>query len=607
MARAPRTPRRVLASVAATVLALALPVPALAATDPSPTPAVDDAAVASPDPTPAATDAPAPTPITTATPAPTPTPTPTPKSTPTPSTKPSAKPSSSPAPAPTAEPEASTAPADGGPSEPAPSDDAATSAPATPDTSAPSASAAPADPMVAYDPATPASSSVRAPAALDPVTFDDVSDDLEDAAYSPFAADVAWMGRAGIDAGVRAKDGTLAFRPDAVATRAELAGFLYRFAGSPGSLVPAASPFRDVTRDGTAQWREIEWLAARGVDVGREAGEARRFDPDAAVTRADLARWLYRFAGEPAVDPAADVYVDVPRSSDLHDAVTWLARQVAPLGWDTAGGREFRPDATLTRGAVAAVLHLARDAKVRPRDWDAPVRLVDAATVTVDAAGGLHLRRGPSTDAVAVAGSDDGATLDTTGAYTSNGWAQVRVDGALLWASMEYLAVPSSSRGQLPAPTDPVAVLTTGSAAGVTHAALASSYENGHIPRDVLCPIPWQPAALLVCHAVADLESLDAAFRDRWGMHIPVGGGYRDYAGQLASRARYGWMAAVPGTSNHGWGEAIDLAGESLPGGYDGEAYRWLIAALPEHGWTLPTWARPDGTKPEPWHLEHVG
>jgi LAS superfamily LD-carboxypeptidase LdcB len=61
-------------------------------------------------------------------------------------------------------------------------------------------------------------------------------------------------------------------------------------------------------------------------------------------------------------------------------------------------------------------------------------------------------------------------------------------------------------------------------------------------------------------------------------------------------------MAAVPGTSNHGWGRAVDLCGgiES----FGTPQHDWLVANAPRFGWVHPSWAEVTGSRPEPWHFE---
>ena len=73
---------------------------------------------------------------------------------------------------------------------------------------------------------------------------------------------------------------------------------------------------------------------------------------------------------------------------------------------------------------------------------------------------------------------------------------------------------------------------------------------------------------------------------------------YRTYNDQIATKANRGVMAATPGWSNHGFGLAIDIRGTPLE-------KRWIQQNGPQYGWWHPTWARPDGRRPEDWHYEY--
>ena len=76
------------------------------------------------------------------------------------------------------------------------------------------------------------------------------------------------------------------------------------------------------------------------------------------------------------------------------------------------------------------------------------------------------------------------------------------------------------------------------------------------------------------------------------------------------SRAREcsGPPAAVPGTSNHGWGRAIDFdgRGERILSCYDKE-FHWLKANAYRFGWIHPSWAHCGRDTQEPWHWEFAG
>ncbi|WP_275006028.1 M15 family metallopeptidase [Promicromonospora iranensis] len=129
-----------------------------------------------------------------------------------------------------------------------------------------------------------------------------------------------------------------------------------------------------------------------------------------------------------------------------------------------------------------------------------------------------------------------------------------------------------------------------------------AGYANGRIPADVLCPLPFAAGHLLRCDAAERLIALDERFEREFGYPIPLTDSYRSYATQVAVRGTKPHLAAIPGTSNHGWGLAIDL-GDPLAGGSSPE-YVWLRLHAPDYGWDNPSWARLGGAKPEPWHFE---
>ena len=65
---------------------------------------------------------------------------------------------------------------------------------------------------------------------------------------------------------------------------------------------------------------------------------------------------------------------------------------------------------------------------------------------------------------------------------------------------------------------------------------------------------------------------------------------------------------ATPGTSNHGWGRAVDFTrnGRSTLGCGD-SAFTWLNANGARFGWVHPPWARCGKATAEPWHWEWGG
>lgn len=129
-------------------------------------------------------------------------------------------------------------------------------------------------------------------------------------------------------------------------------------------------------------------------------------------------------------------------------------------------------------------------------------------------------------------------------------------------------------------------------------------YPNGFIPPAALCGIGLGSHALR-CDAAAAFQALSAAFGATFGRQLCVTDSYRTFDAQLRLYALKPALAAVPGTSNHGWGLAVDLCGGAESFGT--AEYAWLARSAPAFGWANPAWARPDRGRPEPWHWEFFG
>jgi len=91
------------------------------------------------------------------------------------------------------------------------------------------------------------------------------------------------------------------------------------------------------------------------------------------------------------------------------------------------------------------------------------------------------------------------------------------------------------------------------------------------------------------------------------------GWGDRSYSTQVRLKAQKPREAAVAGTSNHGWGMAVDthyyepdklVFADARSLSFDSVQYKWLLANAPTYKWHNPPWAQEAGSKPEPWHFE---
>jgi len=127
-------------------------------------------------------------------------------------------------------------------------------------------------------------------------------------------------------------------------------------------------------------------------------------------------------------------------------------------------------------------------------------------------------------------------------------------------------------------------------------------HPNGQLPAHDLCRLPG--GAALRGDAARAFALLTARARRAIGTEICVGGGYRSYAAQARLYAAKPGLAAPPGYSNHGAGTALDLCGAAASEGSG--SHVWLDRLGPRFGWIHPAWARPNGSRPEPWHFEYM-
>jgi hypothetical protein len=131
--------------------------------------------------------------------------------------------------------------------------------------------------------------------------------------------------------------------------RKETSGFT---GGAPIGSSPAAPVEPDVFPDvpRTSTLHEpVSWLAETGITTGDRDGNYR---PASSVTRGQMASFLWRLMGQPGGAPDAG-FPDVSHSSPHLDAIAWLADAGITEG-DADGA--FRPDDRVTRGQMSLFL-----------------------------------------------------------------------------------------------------------------------------------------------------------------------------------------------------------------------------------------------------------
>lgn len=130
----------------------------------------------------------------------------------------------------------------------------------------------------------------------------------------------------------------------------------------------------------------------------------------------------------------------------------------------------------------------------------------------------------------------------------------------------------------------------------------SSNFSNGLIPESEMCTL-WDGTNMLRGDAAVALAELHENFKVAFGRNLCITDSYRSLGDQRRVAATRGGLAATPGTSNHGWGLAIDLCSAETRNG----VLAWLFDNGSVYGWENPPWAQRGGSGPyEPWHWEYL-
>ena len=166
--------------------------------------------------------------------------------------------------------------------------------------------------------------------------------------------DSAWYAQAMVDVaqnGYMTGTGASTFSPEALVTRATVVTVLWRLDGAPDAAV--AAPFPDVA---AGAWYETAaaWAKGYGIAAGNDKGQ---FNPNAAVTRQELAVFLWRYAqykGESLAEGVLGLYADSASVSAW--AVDGMQHAVgAGLITGTNEGR-LNPAGAASRAQLAVIL-----------------------------------------------------------------------------------------------------------------------------------------------------------------------------------------------------------------------------------------------------------
>lgn len=151
-----------------------------------------------------------------------------------------------------------------------------------------------------------------------------------------------------VEAGITNGTGGDTFSPDEPCTRAQMMTFLWRSAGCP-EPENASSRFLDVDED-AYYLKALLWAVERGITNGTGAG---RFSPDDPCTRAQMAVFLYRFAGSPA-QAGGSLFTEVTEDDYYYIPVSWAYREGITNG---TSATTYSPADPCTRAQMATFLY----------------------------------------------------------------------------------------------------------------------------------------------------------------------------------------------------------------------------------------------------------
>lgn len=362
----------------------------------------------------------------------------------------------------------------------------------------------------------------------------------------------------------------------------------------------AALAARVQAQDGAAR-------AAEGARAGRAVGDAARADArDALLAAVEQGNeTLAASEGEVADEAVRDALAEV-----LQRAKHALESTPADAAADTSSS----DDETV--------------------DDEAVDETVDDEAATDDAVDEpVSADEGPSAPAAEGSGTADGEAARSSGsasvaALRALAAEVVAADEVVRTAHDEWLAERKAQQEREARATQGPRAPGGGTGGGPTRDRCETTYDgppfytsppteggdgsNGRLPESMLQATSWgvDPKGTrywLRKDATQALERLNAAFRARFGHDLDLDLTYRDYETQVAMRKALGSIAAVPGTSKHGTGLALDVPELPCEYGWDTPQRAWLIANGPSYGWVQPSWALRNGSNPEYWHYEFVG
>ncbi|GAB3714499.1 peptidoglycan-binding protein [Mariniluteicoccus flavus] len=268
-----------------------------------------------------------------------------------------------------------------------------------------------------------------------------------------------------------------------------------------------------------------------------------------------------------------------------------VAVKVLQRHLNVAADGSFGPKTEAAVKAFQKRSGLAADGAVGPQTWSKLVRELSSGAKG-DRVKALQATLNDHGAKIAVDGSFGPATTAAAKSFQkSRGLTADGIVGPATWD-----ALMGSSNPTRPAPAVPG---KGGPDTRYKHPKKSGAYRNGQLPSSILCTVPFSPKDKVACYMLPDLVAFNEAHKKMFGSNISITGNNNAYR-PLSVQEHY-WrtlprgQAARPGTSNHGWGLAIDI---SNVGGHGTARYRWLNSNAGKYGFD-------DNVGHEAWHWEY--
>ena len=408
----------------------------------------------------------------------------------------------------------------------------------------------------------------------------------------------------------RVESQRLAALADAEAGRTEAArAALVEFAGAASVALETFNLAAEVARQARIRADEARAQAddARAAAAAARAGEERaraelvRAVRETLAADSELGRYAAAAYRDNSIAPGVGAASSLLSSGDIAD----FSRRVTTMRWiGVQQGRALERLRAAEAARARATAEAAQAARVATASEATAVANETAATAAETAA----LRA--ADDAAAAKVHADKVVADQHALIAALDAAAARAEGESVRAERELerltaaraIALERQARSDAQRRADIAAgrvVIPLGDCKG---GGKMSSFDNGDIPRSALCPLWGAGSHVLRADAAAAFNELSKAYAAEFGRPICVTDSYRSYAMQVNLIGRKPGLAAAPGTSNHGWGRAVDLC--DGVNSFRTATHKWMRANAPRFGWFHPGWAGEGRRRAEPWHWE---